>query len=75
MHDDRPPVSGHIRQRPDVIAVHMSRQAAALRARHRCARSPRPDHDHAVLIRHILDDQRRQPGEHHAHKTINGTPG
>jgi hypothetical protein len=50
---------------------------------------PRPDHDHAILVLHILDDQARQPGEHnprwliyvthsqpcHVQRTVAGTRG
>jgi hypothetical protein len=71
---DRPPVGGHIRQRPHVVPVHLAGQAAAPRARGRPARRPRHDHDHAVLVRHVLDDQRRQPGEHDSRKPIYVTP-
>jgi hypothetical protein len=64
MHHDRAPVCGHVGDRPLVVPVHLARQAAAPRARHRPARGPRPDHDHAVPVGHILDDQGRQSGEH-----------
>ncbi len=71
---DRPPVRGHICQRPQLIPVHLAGQAAAARARGRRTRRPRPDDDHAVLVRHVLDDQRRQPGEHDSRKPIYVTP-
>jgi hypothetical protein len=48
------------------IPVHLPGQAAALRARHRAARGPRPDCDHAGPVAHVLDDQGRQPGKHNS---------
>jgi AhpD family alkylhydroperoxidase len=65
---DRPPIRGHVRHRPLAVSVHMAGQAAAPRARHRPARRPRPDHDHLILVRHILDDQGGQPREHNSHE-------
>jgi hypothetical protein len=63
-HHHRPAICGHVRDRPLVIPVHLAGPTSASRARHRSARRPRPDHDHAVQVRHIVDDQGRQPREH-----------
>ena len=46
-HHDRPPVRGHVR-RPSARSTRApGRSGTAPRARHRPARRPRPDHDHA----------------------------
>jgi hypothetical protein len=34
---------------------------AAPRARHQPARCPRPDHDHAIQVRHVLNDRDDNP--------------
>lgn len=36
---------------------------------------PRPDHDHALPVGHVIDDQGRQPREHNSRKIIYVTPG
>jgi hypothetical protein len=56
-HHHRPAISGHVRDRPLAVPAHLAGPATASRARHRPARRPRPDHDHAVQVRHIVDDQ------------------
>lgn len=62
-------VSGHVRHHPLVIAVHADGLRAAVRAHHRPALSPRPHQDYLARILDILDDQRRHPREHSAHKS------
>jgi hypothetical protein len=58
----------HIRRRPLVITVHQGGLRAAARAGHRHVPGSRPHADHLASVLGILDDQRRQPGKHHAHK-------
>jgi hypothetical protein len=53
-----------------VYPMHLTGLGAAPRAPRRPARRLRPDHDHVVLVRYILDDQGRQPGEHDSRKFI-----
>ncbi|MEV6576513.1 hypothetical protein, partial [Streptomyces sp. NPDC051577] len=50
--------------------MHLRRRQSAHRARHRHIPSAGLDHDHVTAIRHILDDQRRQPGKHRTHKQV-----
>jgi hypothetical protein len=58
---DLPTVHRHIRHRADVIPVHLPRRHPAHRAGHQIIAGPGDHPDHLAVIRHILDDQGREP--------------
>lgn len=52
-------IDRHIRNRPDVVAVHLPRQHTAHPAGKGNISGPRQDPDHLAVVRHVIDDQRR----------------
>jgi hypothetical protein len=68
-----PAIERDVGHDPLMIRVHPARFDAADRTGHGPARSPRPDPDPPALVCHLLDDQRRQPRKHRAHKLIDIT--
>jgi hypothetical protein len=68
--DDLAAVDRHVLHRPVVIAVHLRRRSPAHRTQHGCIPSAGRDHHHAAVLRHALNDQRRQPGKHRPYKGI-----
>jgi hypothetical protein len=66
--DDLVAVDRHVLHCPVVIPVHLRRRSPAHRTQHGYVPSAGRDHHHAVAVRHVLDEQRRQPGKHRPYK-------
>jgi hypothetical protein len=54
-------IDRHIRNGADVVSVHLPRRDPAHRAGKGNIPGPGQDPDHLAVVRHILDDQRREP--------------
>lgn len=63
-------VDRHVRHRPAVIPVHLRRQRPARGTRHRRIPSASRDHHRVTTVRHVHDDQHRQPGKHRTDKGV-----
>jgi hypothetical protein len=63
-------IDWYVRHRPAVIPVHLRRQRPARRTRHRHIPSASRDHHRVTTVRHVHDDQHRQPGKHRADKGV-----
>ncbi|MGI5518389.1 hypothetical protein [Streptomyces sp. CA-106131] len=61
MVDDLAAVDRHVRHLPAVVPVHLRRRRPAHRTWHRYIRGVGRDHHCATAVRHVLDDQHRQP--------------
>ncbi|CUM37734.1 hypothetical protein BN2537_4433 [Streptomyces venezuelae] len=63
-------VDRHIPHRPAVIPVDPSRHHPAQRTGNGSVPGPSRNPDYLATVRHILDDQHRQPRKHRSHKRV-----
>ncbi|GGT51157.1 hypothetical protein GCM10010207_59340 [Streptomyces atratus] len=68
--DNLAAVDRHVRHRPAVVPVHLRRRSPALRTWHRHIQGAGRDRHRVTAVRHVLDDQHRQPRKHRDHKGV-----
>lgn len=68
--DDRAAVDRHVPHHAAVVPVHLRRRRSAHRTRHRHIPSAGLDHHDVTAVRHVLDDQHRQPAKHRPHQGV-----